>query len=518
MASGNTLNIPRSPFVDLMTGNVSQEWLLWLLNLNVQSINLSTALPATSGGTGSSLTPAAGQMLIGDGSNKFVLTNDVPASSGGTGNNSYVIGDILYADTTTTLARLPAGALGYSLASNGPGTAPSYQPLGLPTIANLTILSNIFGSSALPVGNTLTSLLDAILGNTQGQVITRNGSVWTVLNPGAVGTYLGGNGAGANVSYTAPPVFVASGASHAAGAVPDPGATAGTTRFLREDATFAVPPSSGGNGDITSTLVNTEVLVNGATTLTSASFGHMHNCVDSGTPASYTLTLPTATGNTGKMIGIRVSSSMTQYVTIATASPASYLLHTPSGAGGAFMNQVASRVAYAGETRVLMSDGTHWIRISGSPIPMVGSLRVANGGQSIPNATMTKVVYDRCDVAPFTPGTNADFFADVANNQFTILRPGWYEVSGQCFFNYSSASALMLIDVWVGGTQYNETAGYNTGAGQAIGKAGPLIFGFSAGSFVDMRVYQGTGATQTLQGLAGNNRPSYFNCKELDPW
>jgi hypothetical protein len=34
------------------------------------------------------------------------------------------------------------------------------------------------------------------------------------------------------------PVFVASGASHAPGAVPDPGSSAGTTRFLREDATW----------------------------------------------------------------------------------------------------------------------------------------------------------------------------------------------------------------------------------------------------------------------------------------
>lgn len=37
-------------------------------------------------------------------------------------------------------------------------------------------------------------------------------------------------------------VFVASGASHAAGIVPDPGASAGTVKFLREDATFALPP------------------------------------------------------------------------------------------------------------------------------------------------------------------------------------------------------------------------------------------------------------------------------------
>lgn len=54
---------------------------------------------------------------------------------------------------------------------------------------------------------------------------------------------------GTKVPVAQVPVMVASGASHAAGAVPDPGASAGTTKFLREDATFAVPPgtSSGGH-------------------------------------------------------------------------------------------------------------------------------------------------------------------------------------------------------------------------------------------------------------------------------
>jgi hypothetical protein len=39
--------------------------------------------------------------------------------------------------------------------------------------------------------------------------------------------------------------FVASGASHAPGDVPDPGSSAGTTHYLREDATWAVPPVGG---------------------------------------------------------------------------------------------------------------------------------------------------------------------------------------------------------------------------------------------------------------------------------
>jgi hypothetical protein len=45
-----------------------------------------------------------------------------------------------------------------------------------------------------------------------------------------------------------PPVFVASGASHAAGLVPDPGAVAGATKALFEDATWKVPPTFGPSG------------------------------------------------------------------------------------------------------------------------------------------------------------------------------------------------------------------------------------------------------------------------------
>lgn len=62
------------------------------------------------------------------------------------------------------------------------------------------------------------------------------------------------------------PVFVASGASHATGLVPDPGAAAGSTKYLREDGTFAVPPGTGGTfitasavlgADVAMTLANT---------------------------------------------------------------------------------------------------------------------------------------------------------------------------------------------------------------------------------------------------------------------
>lgn len=59
--------------------------------------------------------------------------------------------------------------------------------------------------------------------------------------------------------------FVASGLTHARGAVPDPGAVAGTTRFLREDATFAVPPGAGDVVGPAGATGNNVVLFDGAT-------------------------------------------------------------------------------------------------------------------------------------------------------------------------------------------------------------------------------------------------------------
>ena len=68
---------------------------------------------------------------------------------------------------------------------------------------------------------------------------------------------------GGLLGATALPVCVASGASHAPGAVPDPGASAGTTKFLREDCTWQVPAGAGGYA----TIQNNGVSVSPARTI-----------------------------------------------------------------------------------------------------------------------------------------------------------------------------------------------------------------------------------------------------------
>ena len=100
----------------------------------------------------------------------------VPATAGGTGQTSYAIGDLLYADTTTTLAKLPDVATGNALISGGVSTAPSWGKIGLTThvsgvlpvanggtnasTASITSFNNITGYSASgATGTTTTNLV-----------------------------------------------------------------------------------------------------------------------------------------------------------------------------------------------------------------------------------------------------------------------------------------------------------------------------------------------------------------------
>ena len=100
----------------------------------------------------------------------------VPATAGGTGQTSYAVGDILYANTTTTLAKLADVATGNALISGGVGVAPSWGKVGLTThvsgvlpvanggtnasTASITSFNNITGYSAAgATGTTSTNLV-----------------------------------------------------------------------------------------------------------------------------------------------------------------------------------------------------------------------------------------------------------------------------------------------------------------------------------------------------------------------
>lgn len=76
-------------------------------------------------------TPAAG-IVTSDGTNVESVAV-LPATSGGTGLSSYAVGDLIYANTTTSIAKLADVSTGNVLLSGGVNTAPSYGKVGLST-------------------------------------------------------------------------------------------------------------------------------------------------------------------------------------------------------------------------------------------------------------------------------------------------------------------------------------------------------------------------------------------------
>ena len=73
--------------------------------------------------------------------------------------------------------------------------------ISLATIATNTLLANITDLTAPPVPNSLSTIFDTILGNTQGSVIYRNATTWTSLSPGTLGQYLTSGGPSANITW-----------------------------------------------------------------------------------------------------------------------------------------------------------------------------------------------------------------------------------------------------------------------------------------------------------------------------
>ena len=102
----------------------------------------------------------------------------IAAAYGGTGQSSYAVGDLLYADTSTSLAKLADVASGNALISGGVGTAPAWGKIGLTTHI----------SGTLAVANGGTGATDAATARANLGAGTGNGSVTSVV----AGTYLTG--------------------------------------------------------------------------------------------------------------------------------------------------------------------------------------------------------------------------------------------------------------------------------------------------------------------------------------
>lgn len=117
--------------------------------------------------------------------------------------------------------------------------------------ANFTFLYSVV-QGATHANITLLNLLPGSLG-ASGSFLRSNGSMVVFSTDGSALTNIPAASLTGTIAVERLPLFVGSGTNHAPGIVPDPGATPGTTRFLREDGTWAV---LAGSGTVTSVGLN----------------------------------------------------------------------------------------------------------------------------------------------------------------------------------------------------------------------------------------------------------------------
>ena len=209
------ITAPRVALLDTKTGLMSREWYRFFYNLYVITGAGEGITPVTSGGTGLGTIPSNGQLLIGNGTGYTLrtltagtgitvtngpgtisvanagvlswsggtsgltpatattgvvtLAGTLIAGNGGTGFASYAVGDLLYANTTTTLTKLPVGTTGQVLTVTA--GAPAWEG----------------GAASAPV----TKTADFTLAATESWVINnKSGSTCTVTLP-TPSTYTG---------------------------------------------------------------------------------------------------------------------------------------------------------------------------------------------------------------------------------------------------------------------------------------------------------------------------------------
>lgn len=124
-----------------------------------------TSVDVSGGSTG--LSTSGGPVTT---SGTITIAGTLDADNGGTGQSSYAIGDILYANTTSTLAKLADVATGNALISGGVTTAPAWGKIGLTTHVSGTLAPSNGGTGLTAVGGS-------------GTILGSNGSANLYLSP-----------------------------------------------------------------------------------------------------------------------------------------------------------------------------------------------------------------------------------------------------------------------------------------------------------------------------------------------
>jgi hypothetical protein len=312
----------------------------------VQTLASKSFLTTINFGT-TGLTPATAS------SGAITVAGTLVAANGGTGYASYAVGDLLYADTTTTFAKLADVATGNALISGGVTTAPAWGKIGLTTHVSGTLGGTNGGTGVNNGANTIT-----IGGN-----VTMSGAY----------TFTGNLSANTSVTFPTTGTLVNSAVTTLSSLVSVGTITTGTWNATIIGATYGGTGVNNGSNTIT---LGGNVSTAGAFT-TSGAFG-----LTLTTTALTSVTLPTS----GTLVNTAVTtlSSLASIGTITTGTWNGSVIGAAYGGTGV-ANNAASTLTITGNFATTFTvSGT-----TGVTLPTTGTLATLAGSETLTNKTLT---------------------------------------------------------------------------------------------------------------------------------
>lgn len=286
-------------------------------------------------------------------SGAITVAGTLVAANGGTGYASYAVGDLLYANTTTTLAKLADVATGNALISGGVATAPTWGKIGLTTHVSGTLGGTNGGTGVNNASSTITI----------GGDVTMSGAY----------TFTGNLSANTSVTFPTTGTLVNSAVDTLSSLVSVGTITTGTWNATIIGATYGGTGVNNGSNTIT---LGGNVSTAGAFT-TAGAFG-----LTLTTTALTSVTLPTS----GTLVNSAVTtlSSLASIGTITTGTWNGGVIGAAYGGTGV-ANNAASTLTITGNfaTTLTVTGAT------GVTLPTTGTLATLAGAEGLTNKTLT---------------------------------------------------------------------------------------------------------------------------------
>lgn len=383
-------------------------------------VNLATSvtgsLPAVNGGTGISGTPTNGQLLIGNGTGftlatitagtaisvtnasgaitvtntgvtswsggttglssptstgSVTITGTLIAANGGTGQSVYTVGDLLFANTTTTLSRLSDVPTGNVLISGGSGVAPLWGKVNLATSV----------TGFLPAANGGTGVTAT---PTNGQLLIGNGSGFTLATLTA-GTAISVTNASGAITVTNTGVTNVTGTANQVAVSASTGSVT-----LSTPSTFIAP---GTIQDTTGMLYSTNAAVSAAGTTQGTA---------TALTKSYSV-VTTAASNSGVVLPTPGAGGLISVIVNKGANAVKIYPASGGTIDGAAAN-AAITLAVGGTITLEASSTTQWYSTNPPMVAGTGiSVSFGNGGTTIA-----------------TTGTSSTITYAISNDQLTV--------------------------------------------------------------------------------------------------